>query len=184
MSEGEGRSRYALTTPPPAKRKAGHPMVYDRAELVPLICEDLAQGIPLEEICRRPGMPTPRQVHDWKRADPEIAAHFAHAREVGMDAIAERLRLTARGRGPEDGGDSTGDVTRDKLIVETDLKLLAKWSPRYADRLAHTNRDGTGDAVLRIETAMLADELASLINVTPTASQTSDEPAPLAPPKR
>jgi hypothetical protein len=33
----------------------------------------------------------------------------------------------------EEGGDSSGDVQRDKLIVETDLKLLAKWNPRYRD---------------------------------------------------
>jgi len=182
VSDGGDGYSYELTTPPPAKRGPGHPVQYDRATLVPLICEELARGVTLEEVCSRPGMPSPNAVHGWRRADPEIAEHFAHARDVGMDAIAERVRRTARGVPPEHGGDSTGDVTRDKLIVETDLKLLAKWSPRYADRVAHTNRDGTGDAVLRIETTMLADELASLINVTPVAvSDSTEQPALPAP---
>jgi hypothetical protein len=45
------------------------------------------------------------------------------------------VALTARGK-----GDSTGEVQRDKLIVETDLKLLAKWSPkRYGDKVTHSS---------------------------------------------
>jgi hypothetical protein len=52
--------------------------------------------------------------------------------------IAARTRETARGF-----GDSSGDVQRDKLIIETDLKLLAKWDPkRYGDRLDLGNADG------------------------------------------
>lgn len=67
--------------------------------------------------------------------DEEFSAAIAHARLEGFDAIARRIRATARGR-----GDSTQDIQRDKLIVETDLKLLAKWDPkRYGDRL---NVDG------------------------------------------
>jgi hypothetical protein len=43
--------------------------------------------------------------------------------------------MTARGKDAQDGGDSSGDVQRDKLIVDTDLKLLAKWDPRrYGER--------------------------------------------------
>ena len=49
----------------------------------------------------------------------------------GEETIAFNLRETARGR-----GESTHDVHRDKLIIETDLKLLAKWNPkRYGDKI-------------------------------------------------
>jgi hypothetical protein len=150
-----------------AKRGPGHPLEYDREALVPLICEQLSRGIPLSQICRQPGMPSANQVHAWKAADPAIAEPIACAREAGADVIAQRLRATARGLGPDQGGDSTGDVPRDKLIVDTDLKLLAKWFPaQYGDRVALTNRDGTGDPVLTVTNA-LADELAGLLNVTP-----------------
>jgi hypothetical protein len=44
-----------------------------------------------------------------------------------------------------DGGESTNDVQRDKLIIETDLKLLAKWNPKkYGDKVnvEATGKDG------------------------------------------
>lgn len=171
------------------KRGPGHPLEYDRDAIVEAICEGLARGVPLEEICRRDGMPSARSVHDWKRAEPDIAAPIAYAREVGADAIAQRLRLTARGKGPEEGGDSTGDVARDKLICDTDLKLLAKWFPAtYGDRVALTNARGDGDARLEV-TTVLADELAGLlgpsasfVDVTPRALP-SDAPTPGKPAK-
>ena len=154
------------------KRGPGHPMVYDRETLVPLICEDIAKGVPLEEICRREGMPSARQVHDWKRADADIAAPFAYAREVGADAIAQRLRNTARGLTPDKGGDSTGDVQRDALIVNTDLKLLAKWFPtQYGDTQSMRLLNAAGDGDARIEVVTLADQLADLINITPAVAK-------------
>ena len=53
-------------------------------------------------------------------------------REIGYDAIANNLRGVARGL---EG--STKDVQRDKLIVWTDLQLLAKWMPKkYGEKLA------------------------------------------------
>jgi hypothetical protein len=66
--------------------------------------------------------------------------HSINAREtVGFDHIAVTMRDTARGL-----GDSSGDVARDKLIVDTDFKLLSKWSPKkYGDKLQHTG-DGGG----------------------------------------
>jgi hypothetical protein len=67
----------------------------------------------------------------------------------------------------EEGGESTGDVARDKAITDFDLKLLAKWSPAlYGDKVALTNHDGTANPMLTLSAA-LASELADLIDVTP-----------------
>jgi hypothetical protein len=119
----------------PAQKAGQTRRKYDRAKLVPIICERLAapdtQG--LEPILREMGVPKDT-VRYWRETDPDIEAQFLAARDEGYDAIAHRLRKTARGKGEDDGGDSTGDVQRDKLIVDTDLKLLAKWSPRYGDK--------------------------------------------------
>ena len=171
------------------KRGPGHPLEYDRDAIVEVICEGLARGIPLAEICRGPGMPSPRSVHDWKRADPDIAAPILRAREEGYEAIVERARLTLRGRTADQGGESTGDVVRDKAIADYDLKLLAKWCPAlYGDRVALTNAAGNGDARLEV-ISVLADELAGLlgpsasfVDVTPRAL-TSDAPTPGTPAK-
>jgi hypothetical protein len=90
-------------------------------------------------------------VYDWQVERPEFAERIARARTFGFDAIAERTRATARGIGPEYGGDGTGDVQRDKLIIETDLKLLAKWDPkRFGDKLAHVG-GADGDAPIKSE---------------------------------
>lgn len=91
----------------------------------------LSEGEPLAVICREDGMPSDRTVREWAEKDHDISAAIARAREAGEDAIAWRLRAVARG----EKGASSGDVQRDKLIVDTDLKLLAKFNPkRWGDR--------------------------------------------------
>jgi hypothetical protein len=115
---------------------------FDRATLVPIICARLATGEPHTVILRDLDLKV-RTVNDWRAHDPEIAAQFDEARDLGYDAIAQRSRRTARGKGEADGGDSTGDVARDKLIIDTDHKLLAKWDPRrYGDKVQLADADG------------------------------------------
>ena len=100
-------------------------------ELLDSILSRVSDGEPLRAILREPGMPAFRTWYDWLRQDPELSARFAKARRDGYDAIADRVRETARGVGP----DASGDVKRDKLIIYTDLQLLARWDPkRYGER--------------------------------------------------
>lgn len=115
----------------------GRPSLYT-PEIVEEICDRLSQGEPLEQICRDDHMPASRTVWAWqygtgatkiKAIPEEESAAITRAREIGFDQIAYNVMNTARGK-----GDSSGDVQRDKLIVETDLKLLAKWLPKkYGD---------------------------------------------------
>ena len=105
-------------------------------EIVAEVCELLSAGITLEEIGRMNDMPSANTLHEWKNPNQKsdlipdsVSEDIARAREIGYDVIAARTRETARTR-----GDSTGDVQRDKLIIETDLKLLAKWTKKYADK--------------------------------------------------
>ncbi len=110
------------------------------------ICARLSKGEPLAQICRDAHMPDPSTVWDWTQKDAALSQSIARAREVGFDAIASNARQTARGL-----GESTADVQRDKLIIDTDLKLLAKWDPkRYGDKLAHVG-GGEGDAPIKSE---------------------------------
>lgn len=109
----------------------------DAAEIV----ERIGKGETIADTCRdlQLGRTT---VYDWQKEHPEFAERIAHARVSGFDAIAERTRATARGIGPEFGGDGTGDVQRDKLIIETDLKLLAKWDPKRYGEKVQTEHSG------------------------------------------
>lgn len=98
------------------------------------ICDRLSEGEPLAEICRDAGMPHPSTVRDWALRNEGLSRAIAGARENGEDRISVNIRRVAKG----DAGYSTGDVQRDKLIIDTDLKLLAKWNPKkYGDKIQH-----------------------------------------------
>lgn len=121
----------------------GRPSLYT-PELVEAIAERLSKGEPMAVICRDEGMPEDRTVRRWINADADVKSAIACAREAGHDAIAARSRETARGH-----GESTADVVRDRLIIDTDLKLLAKWDKRYRENVAieHNVSDDMAEAM-------------------------------------
>lgn len=111
------------------------------------IVKRVAEGEPTAVICRSPlsdgTLVATETFRDWRKTRPELEEAYREAKLEGHDAIAWRTRATARGKGEEFGGDSTGDVQRDKLIIDTDLKLLSKWDPkRYGDKI-DLNHGGT-----------------------------------------
>lgn len=118
-----------MTETDPTPRPTGRPSDYT-PELAAEICARLAEGEPLAEICREGGMPHPSTVRRWARESEALSLAIADAREDGEERISMNARRTAKG----DPGFSTGDVQRDKLVIDTDLKLLAKWNPKkYGD---------------------------------------------------
>jgi hypothetical protein len=106
----------------------------DQGPLVAEICERLERGEDLTSICRSdPKFPSYNAIRDWAENSAEVGANIARARARGFDTIALNCRKIARG---DTEAGSTGDTQRDRLIVDTDLKLLAKWDPkRYGDLL-------------------------------------------------
>jgi len=103
------------------------------------ICELIAEGTPLREICRMEKMPNWCTVYNWINERPEFAKRFAHARELGFDAIAEdalRIANTPQIGETEESSENGLKIKREdmlghrKLQVETRLKLLAKWAPK------------------------------------------------------
>jgi len=114
---------------------------HDREAILAKILPRLADGEPLSVICRDIGFER-RTVNKWREEDPEIDARMQAAKDDGYDAIAQRTRATARGDHRK-GKDSATCVMRDKLTVETDLKLLAKWDPkRYGEKVEHKHEGG------------------------------------------
>lgn len=125
-------------------------------ELADEICERLAEGEPLRQICRDDHMPAWRTVYDWISADTDFAARIARARDAGFDAIAEDI-IDIADDGTNDwmekrdkDGEAIGyqlngeHVQRSKLRIEARLKLLAKWSPKYREntRMELTGANG------------------------------------------
>jgi len=131
------------------KKRTGRPSTYDPI-IAQKICEQLADGIPLREICRQEGDPSYRAIYRWMVADDDLSSHIARAREVGYDQMAEecldiadnsnndwvnREVRNARGQIEIQRVADTEHIQRSKLRIETRLKLLAKWRPeKYGDK--------------------------------------------------
>jgi hypothetical protein len=119
----------------PTPKPTGRPSDYT-PEKAKSICDALAEGVPLAEICRAEDMPHPSTVRRWAKENEKLSLAIADAREDGEERITADIRRTAKG----EPGYSTNDVQRDKLIIDTDLKLLAKWNPKkYGDKTVLSN---------------------------------------------
>jgi hypothetical protein len=173
-----GETSSAPENPPEApKKKTGRPSKYT-PEIAQQMCDLLAEGVPLREICRREGFPAWRTVYDWMvRDDAAVAAgggaglsaSIARAREVGYDSLAEECLSIADDasndwmeRLDKDGNAVgwmlNGDhVQRSKLRIETRLKLLAKWDPkRFGDRVQLA---GDADQPIKIQAETQAEAM-------------------------
>lgn len=123
------------------------------AEIKDEICRRISDGETLRSICREEDKPTWVTIYRWLDLDPEFKLRFAHARDLGFDAIAEEALEIAdtpmEGVKTEHSAMGTKEVREDmlghrKLQIETRLKLLAKWSPKkYGERVDHTSSDGS-----------------------------------------
>ncbi len=94
------------------------------------IIEGLTDGVPLRVLCRQDDMPSWRTVYDWINADPSFASRVAYARDLGFEALAEDILGIA-----DDTPAISEHVQRNKMRIDTRLKLLACWSPkRYGNK--------------------------------------------------
>lgn len=148
------------------------------------ITKGIEQGTPLREICREDGMPSYGTVYDRIEADSEFASRFARARERGHDAIADQCVAIADEEAaiinhPDEGEVEikfdAAAVARNRLRVETRLKLLAKWNPKkYGEKLEiesnHTVRDDTDSKLMK----RLGEYGVMVTAIVPTAPEGGD----------
>lgn len=138
------------------------------------ICNRIAEGEPLRQICRDEHMPAWRTVYQWIDARPEFAERMEIARRVGFDAIAEEALEIAdtpqTGEETEDDGEKVkvkrGDMLgHRKLRFEARLKLLAKWHPtKYGEKSSMELTGANGGPVQITDTERAAKIAAILAN--------------------
>lgn len=134
--------------------------IYDQAEIVAEVCERLTKGQSLVTICGDPSMPSRWTISEWMRDSPEVASQIQAARELGEDHIAHDALLIADGRLPVTP-DTPSDPQRDKLRVDTRMKLLAKFNPkRWGEGLQLRHADADGG---KLDTGPLVSELLGLM---------------------
>ncbi len=90
------------------------------------ICDELASGKSLRQICREQGM-AESSVRYWLNRDEAAFAQTAHARELGCDAIADQCIEIA--------DDEELEPADRRVRIETRIKLLGKWSQRYGEKV-------------------------------------------------
>lgn len=123
----------------------------------------IADGQTLASFCRQPGTPASVTVEKWKEKDDEFGRAYAHAREIGGQVIADRLREIAAEPIPQglEKGEANAIVMHRRLMIDTDKWLLARWFPtQYGERVAVTGADG---APLQISNADAVREVTLLL---------------------
>ncbi|MGJ5022343.1 terminase small subunit protein [Bradyrhizobium oligotrophicum] len=135
-----------------SERRRGRPTEYT-PELAAEICRQLAEGKTLRRICKADDMPPESTVRRWVLDDRSgFAAHYATAREIGYQCMADELLDIAddnsRDTAVDEGGHETTNhdvIARSRLRVDTRKWLLSKALPKvYGDKVTQevTGADG------------------------------------------
>ena len=133
-------------------------------ELAAEVVARLSKGEPLTIICRDDHMPCDHTVREWAKGNEAFSSAIAHARVRGWDSIAyECLEISDSPNqtvNPETLEIEVRDTQRDKLRIDTRLKLLAKWDPkRYGDKVALVGgAPENGDKPVQMDVSNLTDE--------------------------
>lgn len=135
--------------------KVGRPSTYTEATAI-AVCEGIAAGKSLPEICEAPGMPTCATIYNWLAKNPEFVDRYARAREIQGDlmdrlileaAMAEPERVTIRMGGDEGGTKEqidTGDIQHRRLKIDALKWRAAHLRPKvYGVQRQEVQHSGT-----------------------------------------
>lgn len=125
----------------------GRPSKYT-PEIAKEICDRLAEGETLRQVCRSEGIPTEGAVRGWVLSDYHgFSSQYATAREIGYMTMADELLeiaddgtndWSARQGADGDAGEvalNGEHIQRSRLRVDTRKWLLSKALPKvYGDR--------------------------------------------------
>lgn len=124
-------------------------------DLFDTICERIADGESLRDICSDDDMPNKSSVFRWLANDPALSDQYARAREEQADAIFDEVLSIAddgrndwmERRGEEDAGWVTNgeNIQRSRLRIDARKWMAGKLRPKkYGDKTMHEH-GGNGD---------------------------------------
>lgn len=116
------------------KKKKGPPSDFSQ-ELADFICEKLADGLLLREICRLPDMPREATIRKWALDDREgFHSQYTRAREIGYLHLFDGVIDKARNKPDKD---SLTRVQRDRLEFDALRWALSKGLPKvFGDKIS------------------------------------------------
>jgi hypothetical protein len=98
-------------------------------EMCAKICERMAQGETLTNICRDADMPAWTTVHDWKQADESFRQALMRAREQQAEVWAEEVKTLS-----DDELDTHEAIGRARLRMQSRQWLAGKYNQQFADK--------------------------------------------------
>ena len=102
----------------------------NRRELEERICEILARGHSMSEICRRKDIPAESTVYKWLAEGGAFSERYAHAREQQADFYADEIIEIADNCPPE-----TGEVAKAKLKIDARKWKATRLAPKkYSEK--------------------------------------------------
>ena len=107
------------------------------------ICELLADGISLREICKRDGMPSTSTVCKWLARNNAFAEQYARARELQADALFDDCLALA----DKEHLKAADDVQERKLQIDTRKWMAGKLKGKYSDKVKHIGGDDGDPAI-------------------------------------
>lgn len=116
---------------PEATRAAGGPRVRYTRLVADAICQRIAEGVPIQEICELEGMPSAQQVLAWARTNAAFKALYDEARMLQADFLAD-LQLGLARRVLEMGSKeaSAVRVAADILAKQAEWRAPRKFGPK------------------------------------------------------
>jgi hypothetical protein len=125
------------------------------------ICDRLADGESLNEICKTPGMPTDQTVLNWVDEDRGgLGRKYARARSRGYEKLANEVLLISDA--PCEGPNGYADnalVQKQRLQVESRKWMLSKMLPKiYGDKI-ELSGDASAPLIQRIELVAVRPKL-------------------------
>ena len=102
-------------------------------DLFDTICNRMASGESLREICDEKDMPSQTSVFRWLAADEGLSERYARAREAQQETHLEQMFAIADGATP-------ATVNVDRLRVDVRKWVMSKLAPKkYGDKLDVTS---------------------------------------------
>ncbi len=138
---------------PKAKPKPRPKRNYDRRKAQDAVCQYLASGLHMKQICVKARMPSENTVYRWLAEDKEFQKRYARARTISTEAMEQEIiEIIDDGRNDwmerQNADGSTYEVVnhehimRSRARVDTRKWIMARRAPKkYGDRLDVTSGD-------------------------------------------
>lgn len=165
----------------PAKANPPHRPSSFTPEIGEMICDLIADGKTLPQICASPTMPHESTIRRWARADETFRASYARAREEQMHTWADEIVTIAddstRDMIEADGAKRVDHdhINRSKLRIDTRKFLMAKIAPKtFGEKLDVDVRTGPLDGMTDEQLADHINRLAVSAGVSLAQSRDGD----------